>query len=164
MQEDCLYSLGSNETSRTFYPYCEVNGSANDANGYRCERGVTLKKDGGLGYCGDRVAEDWEDCDCNNGSQSCTTDRADLNEDRLTWAQIQKYKNSSDYLCRNCKIGDQDGGIDPIACFNVNNGSISINKGEILPFYRNIEKIDNDKYVEIQGNYRNALKNHRDYQ
>ena len=53
--------------------------------------------------------------------------------------------------------------VDPIACFNMNNGSISINKGEMLPFYWNIERIgtDNDHYVEIRNyEYRDALDNY----
>jgi hypothetical protein len=49
----------------------------------------------------------------------------------------------------NCKIDGTDSPVAPMACFNVNNGSISINKGEMLPFYWNIEKVSSDKYINV---------------
>ncbi|MDR0282151.1 MAG: hypothetical protein LBI53_02220 [Candidatus Peribacteria bacterium] len=100
-----------------------------------------MTRNGGLGYCGDGIAEDWEDCDCYNGSKNCSSN-FDINP-RL-------HGNYGGYTCKNCKLEGGEGGIDPIACFNVNNGSISINKGEILPFYRNIERVDNKRYVEAK--------------
>jgi hypothetical protein len=51
----------------------------------------------------------------------------------------------------NCKINGKESPVTPIACFNTNNGSISINKGEMLPFYRNIERVDNGKYITVKG-------------
>lgn len=58
--------------------------------------------------------------------------------------------NNPAYQCVSCKIKEKNTGkypLKPIACFNVNNGSLSINTGEILPFYRNIEKLGSDHYV-----------------
>ncbi|MDR2190442.1 MAG: hypothetical protein LBP53_04570 [Candidatus Peribacteria bacterium] len=77
----------------------------------------------------------WEDCDCYDRSKNCN-----LNNANIASRANGNYNNA---MCKNCKIVDDKdiGLVKPIACFNVNNGSLSINKGELLPFYRNIEKI-----------------------
>ena len=59
-----------------------------------------------------------------------------------------------EYECRNCNLTGENitWDISPIACFNTNAGNLSINKGEIFPFYWNIEKLENQEkyYVTLE--------------
>jgi hypothetical protein len=157
LSRSCGYAIG-NSTSKTYTISCKVNGETKDETGRFCSKDITLEnyKDK-FGYCGDGSATHWEDCDCGNDSKECSTSSkyVDFNTDRLTKPKIDEYRNG-DYMCKNCKIVD-DGEylVTPMACFNVNNGSISINKGEMLPFYWNIEKIDDKYYTEVD-NYDNS--------
>ena len=150
----CSYSLGE-VLLRNYTISCVVNGETRDIDGRLCEKSITLEHDKDvLGFCGDGSATHWEDCDCKDKSHSCSTNRADLNRDKLTTSEIEKYRNSSEYLCKNCKVVSPGGPdmLEPIACFNTNNGSISINKGEMLPFYWNIEKVSDEFYTESSEN------------
>ncbi|HMS91198.1 MAG TPA: hypothetical protein PKC87_03205, partial [Candidatus Absconditabacterales bacterium] len=70
-----------------------------------CQENIVVDK-GGLGYCGDGIREGYEDCD--DGELNGTS--------------------QSD-----CSLGCDLGG-SMMGCFNVGNTSISIQKGEILPF------------------------------
>ena len=57
---------------------------------------------------------------------------------------------------------DEEHIVTPIACFNTNNGSISINKGEMLPFYRNVERVNDTKYEDVNdGKYEESLDTYR---
>jgi len=155
LTETCIYDRGSS-TTKTFTPRCIVNGSDyNPIDNYTCSGKVVLRKSSGsgMGYCGDNEATDWEDCDCGRGNpKDCPLSQAIRNPSQVSSSKWDDYRNKG-YRCINCKIqGKGDiSAVEPIACFNINNGSISIEEGEMLPFYWNIEKIDNDQYVDVDG-------------
>ncbi|MDR2415451.1 MAG: DUF11 domain-containing protein [Candidatus Peribacteria bacterium] len=144
----CIYKMSSSSTNETRTPVCEVDGSSYDQYGYKCQTSVTMKKDNRpeLGYCGNTIPELREDCDCRDGSKNCSLSRANI-----AGRANGNYNNA---ICKNCEIVNNNNErlVEPIACFNVNNGSISINKGEMLPFYWNIERINDDElyYEEVE--------------
>jgi uncharacterized repeat protein (TIGR01451 family)/fimbrial isopeptide formation D2 family protein len=154
----CNYDIGSS-TSKSYTISCTVGGETRDKDGYLCQKQITVENGGGpLGYCGDGSATHWEDCDCDDRSKNCTRDQGfDINT-RI--GNRDMYRN---YRCVNCKLEGNGKLPDPMACFNVNNGSISINKGEMLPFYWNIEKVDREYYTTIGEGSENAVHTYNTY-
>jgi hypothetical protein len=110
-----------------------------------------------IGYCGDGKATDWEDCDCMDESKNCSLSSANI--------APRAQGNYDNAICKNCKIvtDNNSGFVTPITCFNVNNDSISINKGEMLPFYRNIGKVSKDYYTTLDIDPSNAVKTYDNY-
>jgi len=65
------------------------------------------------------VINDWkEDCECDDGSKNCLLRNAD---------SVVRVNNYDEVRCVECRIVKENT-IQPVACFNVNNGSISINQ------------------------------------
>lgn len=61
-----------------------------------CQRTLTVNPYiPGIGYCGDRQATDWEDCDCYNGSKNCSLSDANV---------ARRANNRGGNRCVNCKI------------------------------------------------------------
>ncbi|MDR2541052.1 MAG: DUF11 domain-containing protein [Candidatus Peribacteria bacterium] len=103
-------------------------------------------------YCGNGVIDSKlkETCECPKGRISCQ------GRD-VIFPDGHRDNNAS---CTYCHIPNQT---TPIACFDVGNGSISINEGEMLPFYRNIEKVDEDSYTELGVDVENVIDTYDRY-
>jgi uncharacterized repeat protein (TIGR01451 family) len=162
--------------------------NANFGNSENCDPADVVAKE--KPYCGDGIRNNGERCDYNDptesgrGDDGCDTSCNPINDDRpycgngvidrslketcecpkgslfckgrdVIFPDGHKDNNAS---CTYCHIPDQT---TPIACFDVGNGSISINQGEMLPFYRNIEKMGGE-YTEINGDYEDAIENYKD--
>ena len=87
-------------------------------------------------YCGDGKQNGMEFCDrgSQNGSKIIRKSERLFRDDV---SPVSEYED--EYLCTSsCTLERKWTGTSP-ACFNTQNGSISIMKGEILPFYWNIE-------------------------
>jgi len=152
--QTCNYNIEGN--LEHYNVSCIVDEEEMGRNKESCKKSITIeKKEDETGACGDSVATHREDCDCEDGTKDCSIDKADLNRNRN---EVRNYDKKPGDRCVNCKImKDEIHLVEPMLCFNVNNGSISINKGEMLPFYRNIERVNNEYYTNV-GGYDNALK------
>jgi hypothetical protein len=95
------------------FPKCTITYDSETVN---CQGSVAGTGDG-IGFCGDGLATDWEDCDCtsryNSTTKTCDGDNVVFNEDRGI-----KEKDYRGGTCKNCKLKDTE--ITPVPCWDVN--------------------------------------------
>ncbi|MCF7834854.1 DUF11 domain-containing protein [Candidatus Gracilibacteria bacterium] len=139
---DCGNGQQLNGFGSSFTDYCEYD----DADTYtvtcyventtseQCEETIIVDN-GFLGYCGNGIREGYEDCDL-GGTSSQRNNGIEIEDDLdLDGLDADEYANRG-YSCRNCAIIGGD--YEPVMCFNINT-TLSVQKGEVLPFRWNLE-------------------------
>ena len=127
LSHSCVYN--NTNAWQTFVAKCIVDNNTNPINA--CQKSISISQ-WSFNICGNGIVEWYEQCDLPNGTLI-----GNYLDNGFT--PTPSHLQNMWYVCQNCALVGGTTTYEPPACFYTNT-TISVQRGEILPFWRDLDK------------------------